>query len=298
MELKIAKADELVKLLEGTTSYEVIHMPNLSDTEYDDIKPVMNKLGGRWDESIKSFVFPSDTVISKVRQILKDGKIEISDELMSREQDAYFPTPYHVIDKMIVKANLSYRDNLLDSSAGDGRIWQRIYNSHTDKFPESIICIEPDNGRYNKLRTDLEKSLTNKPYRYETYNETFEATLSTDNIRDKLVRCNKIIINPPFKGFRDIKHLLLSYLICLDGGDIVCILQRNSLYYTYDIHKLLSSIINLLGDDIEIEELPVGTFIEESTTVDTIMVHIHKDLTKQNQLYAYKMLLDNSKDLQ
>ena len=142
MELKIAKADELVKLLEGTTSYEVIHMPNLSDTEYDDIKPVMNKLGGRWDESIKSFVFPSDTVISKVRQILKDGKIEISDELMSREQDAYFPTPYHVIDKMIVKANLSYRDNLLDSSAGDGRIWQRIYNSHTDKFPESIICIE------------------------------------------------------------------------------------------------------------------------------------------------------------
>lgn len=239
----------------------------------------MESFGGRWNEHCKGFKFDSlnNGDIQKIKETIKDGGVSLNAEKARREKDSFFPTPLSIVDKMIEAANIKDKDTVLDSSAGTGRIIHRVI----DKYKVYSIALEPDAERFNSLRQDIHS-------RYQT---TFEDALRYKIMRLEIHGCNKVLINPPFKNDKDIKHLMLSYAFSGDVADIVCIIQENSLHYKREVHKIFEKFIEILGDSIEFTKLPSGSFRTEMTTVDTVMVHIKKNFKEQEK--ALDLLFNN-----
>lgn len=270
--------ENLVSKLDENEIYTIIECKDITDDEYDRLRWVMESYGGRWNERCKGFKFNEfdDEKLKSIKADLSVGFVNLSEEKRAREKDAFFPTPVKVVDKMIETANLKPDSIMLESSAGTGRILdeaRKIINS-LDNF----VVIELNENRQQVLRS--------KGYHVD-FGGTFEDSLKDPEILKKLKRCNKVVINPPFKNDMDVKHLLISYMVCADKADIVSIMQENSLYYNRSIHRVFKEFLNLIGKDAyEVKSLPAGSFKDELTTVDTVIIHIKKNVTLQrNALY-------------
>lgn len=270
--------ENLVSKLDENEIYTIIECKDITDAEYDRLRWVMESYGGRWNERCKGFKFNEfdDEKLKSIKADLSVGFVNLSEEKRNREKDAFFPTPVKVVDEMIRTANLKPDSIMLESSAGTGRILdeaKKVINS-VDNF----VVIEMSGERQRILR--------DKGYRVD-FNGTFEDSLKDSETLKKLKRCDKVVINPPFKNDSDVKHLLISYMFCADNADVVSILQENSLYYDRQIHRVFKEFLNLIGKDAyEVVSLPAGSFKDELTTVDTVIFHIKKRADLQrNALY-------------
>lgn len=270
--------ENLVSKLDENEIYTIIECKDITDDEYDRLRWVMESYGGRWNERCKGFKFNEfdDEKLKPIKADLSVGFVNLSEEKRNRERDVFFPTPVKIVDKMIEIAGLKPDSIMLESSAGTGRILdeaRKIINS-LDNF----VVIELNESRQQVLRS--------KGYHVD-FGGTFEDSLKDPEILKKLKRCNKVVINPPFKNDMDVKHLLISYMVCADKADIVSIMQENSLYYSRSIHKVFKEFLNLIGKDAyEVKSLPAGSFKSEMTTVDTVIIHIKKNVALQrNALY-------------
>lgn len=270
--------ENLVSKLDENEIYTIIECKDITDDEYDRLRWVMESYGGRWNERCKGFKFNefNDEKLKSIKADLSVGFVNLSEEKRNRERDAFFPTPTNIVHKMIEIAGLKPDSIMLESSAGTGRILdeaRKIMNS-LDNF----VVIELNESRQQVLRS--------KGYRVD-FGGTFEDSLKDPEILKKLKRCDKVVINPPFKNDMDVKHLLISYMVCADKADIVSIMQENSLYYNRSIHRVFKEFLNLIGKDAyEVKSLPAGSFKSEMTTVDTVIFHIKKNVTLQrNALY-------------
>lgn len=270
--------ENLVSKLDENEIYTIIECKDITDDEYDRLRWVMESYGGRWNERCKGFKFNEfdDEKLKSIKADLSVGFVNMSEEKRTRERDAFFPTPVKVVDKMLETANLKPDSIMLESSAGTGRILdeaRKIINS-LDNF----VVIELNESRQQVLKS--------KGYHVD-FGGTFEDSLKDPEILKKLKRCDKVVINPPFKNDMDVKHLLISYMVCADKADIVSIMQENSLYYNRSIHRVFKEFLNLIGKDAyEVVSLPAGSFKSEMTTVDTVIIHIKKNVALQrNALY-------------
>lgn len=277
--------ETLLKKLDDAEESIIVEFKELTDAEYDKIRWSMEYAGGRWSEKHKGFKFDvngsnRESIKNKVKDILKSGKVDFSDEKINRERDAFFPTPLKIVDKMIELANISDGDSVLDSSAGTGRIIHRVIEKHK----VYSVALEPNKDRFETLNNGINS-------RYQT---TLERAALCKIQRLEFKGCNKVVINPPFKNDMDVKHLLLNYALCASKADIVCIMQENSLYYNRGVHKILKKFFKLIGkDNYEIIKLPSGSFKEELTTVDTVIVHIKKDEDIENHDMASALVYKN-----
>lgn len=270
--------ENLVSKLDENEIYTIIECKDITDDEYDRLRWIMESYGGRWNERCKGFKF-NEFDAEKLKSIKADlsvGFVNLSEEKRTREKDAFFPTPVKVVDKMIETANLKPDSIMLESSAGTGRILdeaKKVINS-VDNF----VVIEMNGERQRILR--------DKGYKVD-FNGTFEDSLKDPEILKKLKKCDKVVINPPFKNDSDVRHLLISYMFCADNADVVSILQENSLYYDRQIHRVFKEFLSLIGKDAyEVVSLPAGSFKDELTTVDTVIFHIKKRADLQrNALY-------------
>ena len=270
--------ESLVSKLDENEIYTIIECKDITDDEYDRLRWVMESYGGRWNERCKGFKFNEfdDEKLKSIKADLSVGFVNLSEEKRTREKDAFFPAPVKVVDKMIRTANLKPDSIMLESSAGTGRILdeaKKVINS-VDNF----VVIEMNSERQRILR--------DKGYKVD-FNGTFEDSLKDSETLKKIKNCDKVVINPPFKNDSDVKHLLISYMFCADNADVVSILQENSLYYDRQIHRVFKEFLSLIGKDAyEVVSLPAGSFKDELTTVDTVIIHIKKNVTLQrNALY-------------
>lgn len=269
---------KLVSKLDSAQRYTILGCDGLTDEEYDYLKFIVESHGGRWSERCKGFKFDKldKETLDNIKSDILVGFINMSEEKRNRERDAFFPTPVNIVDKMIEVAGLEPDSIMLESSAGTGRILDEARK--TINSLDNFVVIELNENRQQILR--------NKGYHVD-FGGTFEDSLKYPEILKKLKRCNKVVINPPFKNDMDVKHLLISYMVCADKADVVSIMQENSLYYNRNIHKVFRVFLSLIGKDAyEIMSLPAGSFKSEMTTVDTVMIHIKKDAALQrNAVY-------------
>lgn len=270
--------ENLVSKLDENEIYTIIECKDITDEEYDRLRWVMESYGGRWNERCKGFKFNEfdDEKLKSIKADLSVGFVNLSEEKITREKDAFFPTPVKVVDKMIETANLKPDSIMLESSAGTGRI--------LDEAKKVIDSV--DNFVVIEMNGERQRILRDKGYRVD-FNGTFEDSLNDSETLKKIKNCDKVVINPPFKNDSDVKHLLISYMFCADNADVVSILQENSLYYDRQIHRVFKEFLSLIGKDAyEVVSLPAGSFKDELTTVDTVIFHIKKRADLQrNALY-------------
>ena len=172
---------------------------------------------------------------------------------------SFYPTPPEVAEKMLAKVGKLYERSILEPSAGKGDLadaavgkLDRYYN----RCREVVHCIE--------IEPELQAAIRGKGY----------PLVGTDFLTfwpDE--KYDLILMNPPFANGE--AHLLHAWEI-LDHGDIVCLLNEQTLLNPYTSNrKLLATIIEEHG---EVEHLG-SCFAEDAlrkTQVRVSMVHLRK----------------------
>lgn len=223
----------------------------MTDAEYDKIKPVIEKAGGHWREKYKGFVFKTDT--SHKEAYTED-----------KEKNQFFPTPYSVVKRMIILSGMKNMSKclspkVLEPSAGRGAILDAIKKQCNAK----IYAVEPNEENLYTLQK--------KGY-YMAEQRTFEEwAKQNENQKNSF---NYVLMNPPFSQSRDVLHTMLAYEFLKDGGTLVAVVSENSLYYENEHSKKFRDW--LYEVDAHIEDVPYGSFKESGTTIDTVLIKITK----------------------
>lgn len=224
----------------------------MTDAEYDEIKPVIEKAGGHWREKYKGFVFKTDTSHNE-------------DYTEDKEKNQFFPTPYTVVKRMIILSGLkelSYclSPKVLEPSAGRGAILDAVRKQCKAK----LFAVEPNEDNLYELQK--------KGY-YMAEQKTFEEWAEQNENQKNTF--NYVLMNPPFSGSRDVLHTMLAYEFVKDGGVLVAVVSENSLYYDNKHSKRFRDWLKEVN--AYIEDVPYGSFKESGTTVDTVIIKIVKE---------------------
>ncbi len=188
--------------------------------------------------------------------------------------EQFYPTPMDVAEKMLapvlekIKAGVS----ILEPSAGKGDLLNAIIRAGAKK--ESVYAIEID--------PDLTNVLTGRGYRvidrdFLTY---------TGNLWFDLV-----IMNPPFNTAVD--HIFKAWEIVGDGGDVICLMNANTIANPSTAkQELLCEIIEQYGDIDYLGNCFISA--ERRTNVEVAMVRLKKPVDNTRFKFDWETL-DTSK---
>lgn len=184
----------------------------------------------------------------------------------------YFPTPDSLIGKMIAPFHEQLtKRTILEPSAGSGSILDYIQRSLSWNKRRPLYCCE--------VNPELVYTLQGKGYKVVA-----EDFLTFEPMHD----FDLVIMNPPFSNGDE--HLLKAWDI-LNGGDIVCLLNAETIRNPYTAkRKLLASIIEKNGS-VEFIGRPFAT-ASRKTNVEVALVRLHKERTDN----TWKINFDGKKD--
>ncbi len=183
---------------------------------------------------------------------------------MKDNQD-FYPTPNHLIAKMIDKVeDFSRVNTILEPSAGDGAIIDYLRDNYRWSRYE-IYAIEKD--------VRLQKELINKNI----------PLVDSDFLQyNGLEQYDLILANFPFSDGE--KHLAKA-IDLMFSGQIVCLLNAETIKNPYtNTRKALVKILNSLGAEIEFIK---GAFrdAQRKTDVEVALIHVKKEKSVEEEIF-------------
>lgn len=249
-------SDKSKQLLKQSNITTLLKTPVMTDAEYDEIKYIVEYIGGHWREKYKGFVFDDEVNIvkDKINYILGIKQFKLPDNVVFQIKNQFYPTPDWLAHDMVEYADIQKTDRVLEPSAGRGAILK--YIASKTKYYYAV--------EYNKSNA---KYLRDAGYRVNlTSFEKYSATINK--------QFDKIIMNPPFANKMDLIHTTLAYNILRQGGRPISLIAENSLYYDRPITHKFNAFLKSCGATVT--EIPHGTFKESGTNVDVVMITINK----------------------
>jgi protein-L-isoaspartate O-methyltransferase len=159
-----------------------------------------------------------------------------------------FPTPPELADRMVALADIRPGQQVLEPSAGTGRIVDAIRrNAHG----YAITAVELNCNMAHRLRT------------VDGVDDTRQADFLECN--GDLGTFDRIVMNPPFANADDIKHIMHALKMLKPGGRLVAICANGPRQ-----NDKLRPIVEARGGIWE--ELPSDTFISTGTSVRTVLL--------------------------
>ena len=195
----------------------------------------------------------------------------------SYDKDQFYPTPEHVVKKMLLKLNnIQDIKYILEPSAGKGDIVKGIekYYRHNQIYEKVFIDTIEINPDFKLFLHDLEVPIIHDNF----------LTFNT------LKRYDAIVMNPPF-NYGD-EHLLKAIEILERyGGQIVCLLNAQTIKnpYTTKRKELLNKLTELNADIEYIDKLFLTA--ERATDIEIAIVYINIP-----EKYAGSILFANLKN--
>lgn len=153
----------------------------------------------------------------------------------------YYPTPAKVVERVLGDVYISEGERVLEPSCGCGRFLDAVR-----KTKANAMGIEVDAGRAAEARAKGHKVML----------ANFLETVPTGDF-------DHVIMNPPFYGKHYAKHVEHAVKFLKPGGKLTAILPVTA---RYD-HGLLKG---------EWRDLPVGSFSESGTNINTTVLTIRK----------------------
>lgn len=251
MNTKIEKEVLNILMSDELKVFHLMKIPEISDELYDKLVLSISSIGGTWSERHKGFIFKNNPM-EKIQDLIKEESFDLSEEKIWKEKVQFYPTPADIVEKMINLANIQKGDVVLEPSAGQGAI--------LDKIPSfaKTIAVELDEKNI--------KVLKNKGY--SVYWGDF---LEMDNFE-----ITKVIMNPPFSRFQDIQHIAHAFKMLKKGGCLVAIMNENTLIRG-EKNSYVKELLKVITDNKhEIIHLPEGSFEESGTMINTVLVKIEK----------------------
>ena len=249
-------SDITYETIDGHKFMVIKPIEELTNLEYDKMKPYMESMGGHWRERTKGFVFSIPA-------------IERTSHSEYVERIQFFPTPESVARQMIdlsgiLEFNPDNKPFVLEPSAGHGALLDALDTYAGNRGYRREIVVEPVEDNANILR--------NKGHYVEEM--TFE-NFYNKHKKNKEFRFTHVIMNPPFSGNREATHTMMAYNMLQPGGVLVGIISENVLYYKDQVSLEFQQWLN--EHKAEINPVEYGAFKESGTTVDTVIIKIVKE---------------------
>lgn len=168
----------------------------------------------------------------------------------------FFETPKAVIDRMLDFADIQPQDQVLEPSAGQGAIADRIRELLLN--PSHLHCVEIQRENINLLRK-----------------KGFDVS-SMDFLEKKPVEfADKIVMNPPFSHGRDAAHIEHAFQFLKSGGRLVAVASSGVKFRNDKRTKAFRVWLDLAGG--EIHDLPENSFKDSGTGVQTVLIVVDKE---------------------
>jgi len=207
---------------------------------YLEVNKVLEAMGGKWNRKIKGHVFNHD-ITDQLDSVLLTGEIIIPKEI------GFFPTPPDLASRLVEQSDVHPEHRILEPSAGLGR----LYLAGIDAAPlASWVLVEqsPDCCR-------------------ELYGMAQTAQIKQGDFleRDDLGKFGAVIMNPPFKQGRDIKHIKRALGTLEPGGTLISLCYNGARQ---------NKQLRPLADTWEV--LPEGSFKDQGTAASVVLLTMIK----------------------
>lgn len=183
---------------------------------------------------------------------------------MFKDNPDFYPTPTKLIHKMLSKIDFRCIRSVLEPSAGKGDLLEGInkkfecaqYSSYNKDKKYDIDAIELDNNLQYILQGKQLRLVHDDFLTYNTYK-----------------KYDVIIMNPPFSSGD--KHLLKAIDMQQKGGEIVCLLNAETLKNAYNnARKELTQLLEKYNAEIEYIDNAFNE-AERKTNVETALIYIN-----------------------
>lgn len=170
-----------------------------------------------------------------------------------------FPTPRELAARLVDLANVQEGDRVLEPSAGTGRLITALRDTGKSQH---IVAVEVNHGLSDALHRTFKSAPAEVPQEVEVITRDF-LELKTGEIGV----FDTIVMNPPFAGGADVRHITHALTMLKPGGRLVAICANGPKQ-----NAILRPLAESRGG--EWEDLPPDTFKEEGTGVRTALVMI------------------------
>lgn len=243
-------AEDVLK--ECTIEGNIVKLPTvqLRRDLYVAVKKRLELIGGQWKSGkVQGFLFQQDPT-ELLADVANGGSRNIQKELQ------FFPTPDIVADFLVKLSQIHHGHKVLEPSAGQGAIAKAIYRAHP-KIP--IYCYEISELNQKFLKQCINVIVMG--------NDFFDPKPGD-------IKYDRIIANPPFSKNQDIDHIYAMYDILKPGGLMVTLASR---HWEFAQGKKEKSFRGwLIAKNATVESLPMGTFKESGTNIESRIITIFK----------------------
>jgi predicted RNA methylase len=165
----------------------------------------------------------------------------------------YFPTPQPVVERAMYYADIGAGMSVLEPSAGNGALARAAADKGAD-----VACIEIQHHLAAELRQAM---------RYAVVEGDF-----FDQTPAKIGKFDRILMNPPFDGQRDIDHVMHALQFLKEGGRLVAIMSAGAEFRENTKALKFRAEVEKRGG--KFHDLLAGSFASVGTMVNTVMLVI------------------------
>lgn len=213
---------------------------------YVKVNKVLEALGGRWNRRAKAHVFDGDA-----GELLAD--VLTTGQYLDRKQELqFYETPGELASRMCRIADVGRGAKVLEPSAGLGAI-----ASVARQYGGAVQCIELD-PKMSSVLAGNAFPVTTCDFLVAAPTHLFDA----------------VVMNPPFRNGQDMAHVRHAYGFLADRGTLVAVMSAGMTFRSDRRATEFRDWLDHVGG--EVEPLPVGTFKQSGTKVNTVLVTIQK----------------------
>ena len=219
---------------------------------YMSTNKVLEAIGGKWSRKDKAHVFPEDM---EVRAMVEET-VAAGVYTDPRKEFEFFETSPELAQQLVIDAGVSAGDTVLEPEAGKGAIVAAILAAGGRV---TAVEIQPDMVKYLNKMFGSKVDIHLKDF--------LQVPESSDGF-------DKIVMNPPFSGFQDIRHAQYAFKFLKPGGTLVAITSPS---WTFRTAKEAVAFRDWFAEqDGEVEDLPEKSFASAGTNVATKKLKIVK----------------------
>lgn len=224
----------------------------LSPRLYAKVNELLITLGGKWMTSQQAHVFADDPTP------LLDALIDSGEVYTAKDYECFF-TPPALIQLVIAEAKIEPGMEVMEPNAGGGALAMAAAEI---VGKSKVTCYE--------LMPQNVKTLVGLGFQLDGPQDFLSV--------EPKPAFDRVIMNPPFSGFRDIAHIRHAMGFLRPGGVLTAIASTQ--WQTHDTApaKAFQAYVALLGGVVK--QIPAGAFKSSGTDVATTLLVLKKPLVK------------------
>jgi predicted RNA methylase len=241
----------------ATVTNNVITLPagQLDRPTYDAVNKVLTAMGGKWNKKAGGHLFAFDPT-DMLAEALGIGKA-----VNRKKTLQFFETPEARAERMAKLAGVKAGDLTLEPSAGHGRLVMAMM-----KLCANVVAVEIDainTGILSRRCSEFNLGVF----------EVNQGDFLEWALREKR-RFDAVVMNPPFTGNQDIRHVMAAWGLLRDGGRLVAIVSDHGFMGREAECVEFRAWLHRIGATTE--EVPAGEFAESGTNVAVRMIRAIK----------------------